>query len=46
MSVGDMFKQLDEGAAKELNIVLKADVHGTVEAIKQSLEQINTGEVK
>jgi translation initiation factor IF-2 len=46
MSVGDMFKQLDEGAAKELNIVLKADVHGTVEAIRQSLEQINTGEVK
>lgn len=46
VSVGDMFKQLDEGATKELNVVLKADVHGTVEAVRQSLEQINTDEVK
>lgn len=46
ISVGDMFKQLDEGAVKELNVVLKADVHGTVEALRQSLEQINSDEVK
>lgn len=45
LSVGDMFKQLDEGATKELNVVLKADVNGTVEALKQSLEQINSDEV-
>lgn len=46
VSIGDMFKQLDEGAVKELNVVLKADVNGTVEAVRQSLEQINTDEVK
>jgi len=46
VSVGDMFKQMDEGAVKELNIILKADVNGTVEALRQSLEQINTEEVK
>ena len=46
ISVGDMFKQLDEDSVKELNIVLKADVNGTVEAVKQSLEQLNSEEVK
>ena len=46
VSVGEMFAQLDEGVAKELNVVLKADVNGTVEAVKQSLEQINSDEVK
>lgn len=46
ISIGDMFKQLDEGAVKELNVVLKADVNGTVEALRQSLEQINSDEVK
>jgi len=46
ISVGDMFKQLDEGAVKELNVVLKADVNGTVEAMRQSLEQLNSDEVK
>lgn len=46
VSIGEMFAQLDEGVAKELNVVLKADVNGTVEAVKQSLEQINSDEVK
>ena len=46
ISIGDMFKELDEGATKELNVVLKADVNGTVEALRQSLERINTNEVK
>ncbi len=47
ISVGEMFAQLEEeGAVKELNVVLKADVNGTVEAVRQSLEQINSDEVK
>jgi translation initiation factor IF-2 len=35
----------EEGEAKVLNLILRADVHGSVEAIKQSLEKINTDEV-
>lgn len=35
----------EEGEAKVLNIILRADVHGSVEAIKHSLEKINTDEV-
>ncbi len=34
-----------EGEAKVLNLILRADVHGSVEAIRQSLEKINTEEV-
>lgn len=47
MSIGEMFKQLDEEeTVKELNVVLKADVNGTVEAVRQSLEGITSDEVK
>ncbi|NLY72278.1 MAG: translation initiation factor IF-2 [Tissierellia bacterium] len=35
----------DEGQAKVLNVILRADVHGSVEAIKNSLDKINTDEV-
>lgn len=37
--------QGEDGETKVLNIILRADVHGSVEAIKQSLEKINTDEV-
>lgn len=45
-SLEDLFKQMSEEKLKELNIIIKADVHGSVEALRQSLEQINTDEVK
>ena len=37
MSLDDLFSQIQEGNLKELNIIVKADVQGSVEAIKQSL---------
>ncbi|GAV24537.1 translation initiation factor IF-2 [Carboxydothermus islandicus] len=46
VSLEDLFKHIQEGKIKELNIVLKADVHGSVEAIKQSLSRLSTEEVK
>jgi translation initiation factor IF-2 len=42
----ELFKRLGTGEVKELNIVLKADVHGSAEAIIQSLERLATEEVK
>lgn len=42
----DLFKQMNDDGLKELNLVLKSDVHGSAEALKQSLEQLNTDEVK
>ncbi|HBG17668.1 MAG TPA: translation initiation factor IF-2, partial [Firmicutes bacterium] len=42
----DLFTRIKEGEMKELNIILKADVHGSVEAIQQSLEQLSTDEVR
>ncbi|NLO88890.1 MAG: translation initiation factor IF-2 [Clostridia bacterium] len=46
ISVGDLFKQLDKGEKKELEIVLKADVQGSLEALKNSLEKIDNDEVE
>ncbi|KKM11903.1 translation initiation factor IF-2, partial [Clostridiales bacterium PH28_bin88] len=46
VNLDDLFKRMDAGEAKELNIVLKADVHGSVEAVRQSLERLSTDEVK
>ena len=42
----DLFSRIKEGEMKELNIGLKADVHGSVEAIQQSLEQLSNDEVR
>ncbi|MDO5724733.1 MAG: translation initiation factor IF-2 [Tissierellia bacterium] len=46
VSLDNLFERIKEGDLKELNIVLKADVRGTIEAIIQSLEKLNTDEVK
>ncbi|MEW6623238.1 MAG: translation initiation factor IF-2 [Bacillota bacterium] len=46
VSLDDLFKQMDNGEVKELNVIIKADVHGSVEAMKQALEQLTTEEVK
>jgi translation initiation factor IF-2 len=46
ISLEDLFKQIQEGQIKELGIIVKADVQGSVEVLKQALERLNTGEVK
>ena len=45
MSLDDLFNQIQEGNLKELDIVVKADVQGSVEAIKQSLLKLCNDEV-
>ena len=45
MSLDDLFNQIQEGNLKELNIVVKADVQGSVEAVKQSLVKLSNDEV-
>lgn len=46
ISLEDLFKHIQEGQIKELGIIVKADVQGSVEALRQALERLNTGEVK
>src|SRR5690606_11166112 len=46
VTLEDLFKNIQEGQIKELNLIVKADVQGSVEAIKQSLERLSTDEVK
>ncbi|TQQ84148.1 translation initiation factor IF-2 [Peptacetobacter hominis] len=45
LSLDDLFSQMNEGL-KELNIVIKADVQGSVQAVKQSLERLSNDEVQ
>ena len=45
LSLDDLFTQIQEGNLKELGIVVKADVQGSVEAIKQSLLKLSNDEV-
>ena len=45
MSLDDLFDQIKAGNLKELKIIVKADVQGSVEAIKQSLEKLSNDEV-
>ncbi|MCG0277262.1 MAG: translation initiation factor IF-2 [Thermanaeromonas sp.] len=45
-SLDEIFKQMEAGQLKELKIILKADVQGSVEALRYSLERISTEEVK
>ncbi len=45
VSLDDMFRQMDQEQAQELNIVLKSDVQGTTEAIKQSLSKIEVKDI-
>ena len=42
----NVFEQMKEGAAHSLNIIVKADVQGSVEALRDSLSQLSTDEVK
>jgi len=46
VSLEDLFAQMKAGEVKELNVVLKADAQGSIEAIRKSLEELSTDEVK
>ena len=46
VSLNDLFSQIEKGKLKQLNLVVKADVQGSVEAVKQSLEKLSNDEVK
>ena len=46
MSLEDLYSQISEGVVQELPIIVKADVQGSVEALRSSLEKLSTDEVK
>ena len=46
VTLEDVFNKIEEGKFKELNLILKADVQGSVEAVKQSLLRLSNDEVK
>ena len=46
VTLEDLFTQIKEGKVKDLNIIIKADVQGSVEAVKQSLEKLSNDEVR
>ncbi len=45
ISLDALFSQMEEGQVKDLNIVVKADAQGSVEAIKQSLDKLSSDEI-
>ncbi len=46
VSLEDLFSQIQEGQIKDLNIIIKADVHGSIEALKGSLLKLTNEEVR
>ena len=46
VSLDDLFSQMAEGDLKDLNLIIKADVQGSVEAVKQALEKLSNDEVR
>ena len=46
VSLDNLFSQIDEGNMKELSVIIKADVQGSVEAVKQSIEKLSNDEVR
>jgi translation initiation factor IF-2 len=46
VTLADLHKQIEEGELKELRVILKGDVHGSVEALQESLERLSTDEIK
>lgn len=46
VSLDDLFNQINEGNIQDLNIIIKADVQGSVEAVKQSLVKLSNEEVR
>ena len=46
LSLDKLYEQIQEGEVKDLNIILKADVHGSIEALRDSLTKLSNEEVK
>ena len=46
VTLDNLFSQMEEGNIKVLNLIVKADVQGSVEAVKQSMEKLSNEEVK
>ena len=46
VTLDNLFSRLEEGDMKELNVIVKADVQGSVEAVRESLEKISNEEVR
>ena len=46
VTLDNLFSQLAEGEVKDLNVIVKADVQGSVEAVKESLEKLSNDEVR
>ncbi len=46
VTLDDLYSQIKEGKVKDLNIIVKADVHGSVEAVRQSLLKLTNDEVR
>ena len=46
VTLDNLFESINEGEIKDLNIIVKADVQGSVEAVKQSLEKLSNEEVR
>ena len=46
LSLAGLFEKMQEEEVKELNLIIKADVHGSIEALKDSLTKLSTDEVK
>lgn len=45
VSLTDLYDKINQGEVKELSVVLKADVHGSIEAVKETLEKLQTDAV-
>lgn len=45
VSLEDLYQQIQQGEVKELNVIIKADVHGSIEALRDSLLKLSTEEV-
>ena len=46
VTLDDLYNQIEQGKLKQLNLIVKADVQGSVEAVKQSLEKLSDKDVK
>ncbi|MGL5540469.1 MAG: translation initiation factor IF-2 [Erysipelotrichaceae bacterium] len=46
LTLDDLAKQIEDGNLKEINIIVKADVQGSAEAVKASMERLDNGEVR
>ena len=46
VTLDDLFSQIEKGKLKQLNLIVKADVQGSVEAVKEALEKLSNDEVK